>query len=121
MKVTVSQPKQAEVTITVEAARILDVPAGSLEPGRPADLVVVATDTPNMTPTRITNVVENLVWASDGSEVRLVVGGGEVLRQGATYHTLDVQRILRDVSTLSEEFDRWRLTAPALRGTGAHA
>ncbi|PKN56890.1 MAG: hypothetical protein CVU56_13690 [Deltaproteobacteria bacterium HGW-Deltaproteobacteria-14] len=107
--------------ITVEAARILDVAAGSLEPGRPADLVVVATDTPNMTPTRVTNVVENLVWASDGSEVRVVVGGGEVLRQGATFHTLDVARILADVSTLSAEFDAWRVTAPIVRGTGANA
>lgn len=107
--------------ITIEAARILGVPAGSLEVGRPADLVVVATDTPNMTPTRITNVVENLVWASDGSEVRVVIGGGEVLRQGGAFHTLDVTRILEDVSTLSAEFDAWRVTAPAVRGTGAHA
>ncbi|TNF27243.1 MAG: hypothetical protein EP329_19740 [Deltaproteobacteria bacterium] len=113
--------QQALEMITVEAARILDIPAGSLEVGRPADLVLVATDTPNMTPTRVTNVVENLVWASDGSEVRVVVAGGEVVRQGSAFHTLDLARILEDVSTLSAEFDAYRLTAPEVRGTGANA
>jgi len=113
--------QQALEMITIEPAQILGLPTGTLEVGRPADLVVVATDTPNMTPTRITNVVENLVWASDGSEVRVVIGGGEVLRQGSTFHTLDVERILADVSTLSAEFDAHRVDAPQLRGTGANA
>ena len=107
--------------ITVEAARVLDLPVGQLAPGRPADLIIVATDTPNMTPTRVTNVVENLIWASDGSEVRVVVAGGEVVRQGHTFHTLDAPQILKDVATLSEAFDRHQERAPKLRGTGANA
>jgi hypothetical protein len=53
--------------------------------------------------------------------VRVLVAGGEVLRQGATFHTLDAPRILAAVATLSEAFDRWRATAPALRGAGANA
>ena len=113
--------QQALELITIEPARILGLDVGCLEVGRPADLVVVATDTPNMTPTRIINVVENLIWASDGSEVRVVVGGGEVLRQGATFHTLDVERILKDVTTLATEFDKYQEAAPELRGTGANA
>ncbi|PIE16184.1 MAG: hypothetical protein CSA66_07705 [Proteobacteria bacterium] len=113
--------QQALEMITIEPARILGLDVGTLEVGRPADLVVIATDTPNMTPTRVTNVVENLIWASDGSEVRVVVGGGEVLRQGATFHTLDVEQILEDVTTLATEFDEYQAAAPALKGTGANA
>lgn len=106
--------------ITIDAAAVLGVNAGSLEPGKAADLVLLGLDKPNMVPTRLNNVVENLIWASDGSEVRLVVAGGEVVREGDRYLTLDADRILRDVTVLAEEYDRWSATAPALSGTGVN-
>jgi len=106
--------------ITVEPAKILRVDAGSLEPGKAADLVLLALDRPNMVPTRACNLVENLVWASDGSEVRMVVAGGRLVRDGDTYYSLDTRRILDDVQRLSEEYDRWRHTAPEMRGTGVN-
>jgi len=106
--------------ITVDAAGILRVNAGSLEPGKDADMVLIALDRPNMTPTRVTNLVENLIWASDGSEVQMVIAGGRLLRDGDQYFTLDAERILRDVTTLSEEFDRYQADAPEMSGTGAN-
>jgi 5-methylthioadenosine/S-adenosylhomocysteine deaminase len=106
--------------ITVEPARILRIDAGSLAPGKHADMVVLSLSRPNMTPTRLTNLVENLIWASDGSEVRTVIAGGRVVRDGDQYLTLDAERILRDVSTLSREFDRYQADAPKLSGTGAN-
>jgi cytosine/adenosine deaminase-related metal-dependent hydrolase len=35
---------------------------------------------PNMVPTRLDNVTENLLWAADGSEVDTVVSRGRVLK-----------------------------------------
>jgi len=48
--------------ITVEAARILRIDAGSLEPGKAADYGADRSARPNLIPTRKTNVVENLIW-----------------------------------------------------------
>jgi 5-methylthioadenosine/S-adenosylhomocysteine deaminase len=107
--------------ITADAADVLGLNAGRLEPGRAADLIVVGLSRPNLTPTRVSNVVENLIWAADGSEVEHVVAGGRVLRSGSRYFSLDVADILGKVTTLAERFDRYRESAaPALTGTGAH-
>ena len=107
--------------ITREPSRMLGLNAGSLEPGRAADIVLVATDRPNMTPTRRSNVIENLIWATDGSEVELVVAGGRLLRQGRSYHSLPVDEINAQVTLLAEAFDAYRERSKAeLKGTGAH-
>ena len=58
--------------ITVEPARILGFNCGSLEPGKDADIIVIDLRRPNLTPGKLSNFVENLIWASDGSEVRYV-------------------------------------------------
>ncbi len=106
--------------ITVDAAKMLRMDAGSLAVGMRADLIVVDVTRPNMVPTRLGSVVENLIWASDGSEVELVVGGGRILRQGDVFHTLDVKQILQDVDVLSESFERHLAQAGAMQGTGAN-
>ncbi|HDL64927.1 MAG TPA: hypothetical protein ENH12_06015, partial [Proteobacteria bacterium] len=56
--------------VTVVPAKMLRLNAGSLSAGKDADLILIDLRRPNLTPTRIDNVVENLIWASDGSEVR---------------------------------------------------
>jgi len=106
--------------ITTEPAAIIRANAGSLAVGKAADMVLIDTDRPNMTPTRLTNVVENLIWASDGSEAALVVAGGEVIRDGDRWFTLDVERILADVTLLSEAYDRYEKEAAPLSGTGVN-
>lgn len=107
--------------ITVDAAALLNLNAGSLEKGRLADLTVISTTRPNLVPTRVTNVVENLVWASDGSEVSMVIGHGKLLRDGDDYKTLDRDGVLDKVSRLSEQFDEYCDGAKLkITGTGAH-
>jgi 5-methylthioadenosine/S-adenosylhomocysteine deaminase len=107
--------------ITADAADVLGLETGRLEEGFAADITVVGLSRPNLTPTRISNVVENLIWASDGSEVSHVIAGGKLLREGSRYLTLDVDEILDRVQRLSERFDRYREeVAPELSGTGAH-
>lgn len=106
--------------ITVEAARILRVNAGSLAPGRDADVVLVDLRRPNLVPTRRSNVVENLIWASDGSEVRYVVAAGRVLKDDYRLTTIDVPSVNAKILHLSEALDRYRSEVGALRGTGAN-
>lgn len=107
--------------ITVDAAGILGINAGSLEPGRAADVVAIDLGRPNLVPTRVSNVVENLIWASDGSEVEYVVAGGRLVRAGQRYLTLDSDAILANVTKLSCAFDEYNATvAPELKGTGAN-
>lgn len=107
--------------ITCDAADILGVKAGRLEPGFAADITVIDIGRPNLTPTRLSNVVENLIWAADGSEVSQVIAGGELLRDRDRYLTLDAADVLARVTRLSELFDAYRdEVAPELKGTGAH-
>ncbi len=107
--------------ITVDAADILGINAGCLEPGKAADITIVGIERPNMTPTRLSNVVENLIWAADGSEVTHVIAGGKLLRQGDEYLTLDEQEVMSMVTRLSELFDDYRDGVdPDLKGTGAN-
>ncbi len=112
--------QQALELITVEPAKLLRIDAGVLAPGKAADIVLVDLSRPNLVPTRTINLVENLIWATDGSEVRLVIGGGEVLRDGERYLTLDRAEILADVQILSEAYDAWKADAPLMSGTGAN-
>lgn len=107
--------------ITVDAAALLRLNAGSIDKGRLADLTVISTTRPNLVPSRVTNVVENLVWASDGSEVAMVVAHGELLRDGDDFMTLDRDGVLDRVTRLSEQFDEYCEGAKLkITGTGAH-
>jgi 5-methylthioadenosine/S-adenosylhomocysteine deaminase len=110
--------------ITSVPARMLRQDQGELAPGRRADWILIALDRPNLTPTRLDNVMENLIWATDGSEVDTVVARGRVLKQdGRVLPSADGSapvRIMADAQRLSELFVEYRRTAPELRGTGAH-
>jgi 5-methylthioadenosine/S-adenosylhomocysteine deaminase len=106
--------------VTVEAARILGINAGSLEPGKAADLVLIDLRRPNLIPTRKTNVVENLIWASDGSEARFVVAAGRVLKDDYRLTTIDVADVGEKIQWLSSELDHFKIEVGELKGTGAH-
>ena len=110
--------------ITVVPAAILGVNQGELAPGRQADWIVLSLDRPNLVPTRLDNVTENLLWAADGSEIDTVVARGRVLKQaGRILPFLDgttPEQIMTTVQALSERFADYRASAAELKGTGAH-
>jgi len=110
--------------ITVIPSEILRLNQGELAPGRQADWVILDLARPNLTPTRLDNVTENMVWAADGSEVDTVVARGRILKQegriapftdGAT-----PEQIMKDVQLLSERFIVHLESTDELSGTGAH-
>ncbi len=105
--------------VTVEAARILNLEAGSLRPGLAADLVLIDLRRTNLIPTRASNVVENLVWASDGSEARFVVAGGRVGKDDYRLKTLDAEEISDKILRLSEHLEAYKAEIGSLSGTGA--
>jgi len=69
---------------TIEGAQAIGLceEIGSLEPGKRADLILVDLASLNLTPvleSPVRNIVPNLVYAANGSEVRLVMVDGRVL------------------------------------------
>ncbi|MEI6633488.1 MAG: amidohydrolase family protein [Chlamydiota bacterium] len=106
--------------ITVEPARMLGLNVGSLEPGRDAEFVLIDLRGANLTPTRLDNVAENLIWAANGSEARYVAAGGEMLLDDYRFTRVDAPGVLADIQRLSELFAEYARTAPKVRGTGAH-
>jgi hypothetical protein len=77
-----------------------------------------------MIPTRLDNLMENIIWAADGSEIDLVVARGKVLkRKGKVMPFSDgstAEEICVAVQTLSEKFAKHMETALEISGTGAH-
>lgn len=121
---TLLRSQQLLEMITSVPAGILRQNQGELAPGRRADWVLLTLDRPNLVPTRLDNVMENLIWAADGSEVVTVVARGRVLKDGGRILPfLDgstPERIMASTQRLSERFADYARTAPELRGTGAH-
>lgn len=110
--------------ITSVPANILRQNQGELIAGKQADFVMLRLNTPNMTPTRVDNVMENVIWAADGSEIDTVVARGRILKEkGVVQNFIDgtePEKIMSDVQKLSELYAEHRKTAPEMKGTGAH-
>jgi 5-methylthioadenosine/S-adenosylhomocysteine deaminase len=70
---------------------------GSLEPGKQADLITVATDSARMTP--MFDAISHLVYVARGDDVRATVVAGRVLMQDRRVRTLDRHDVLADART----------------------
>lgn len=105
--------------ITIEPAKMLKFNAGSLEVGKDADCVILDLTRPNLVPTRLDNVVENIIWAADGSEAQYVIANGKVVKDDHRITGLDVDSILGNVQALSEKFAEYAATTEVTLETGA--
>jgi len=106
--------------ITIEPAKMLRMNTGSLEKGKDADVIFIDLSSPNLTPTRKDNVVENLIWASNGSEVSYIISNGILVMDDCKYTELDAAKICKDVSDLSQMFIEYKAASREITGTGAH-
>ncbi|MFX0050900.1 MAG: amidohydrolase family protein [Candidatus Hermodarchaeota archaeon] len=104
--------------ITIIPAQFLGFNTGSLESGKLADIVVVDLSVPNLTPTRIDNVVENLIWAANGNEIQYVISNGEILIDDYKFTTLNMQETLQQVQELSEMFLEFKQQSTPQKTTG---
>jgi 5-methylthioadenosine/S-adenosylhomocysteine deaminase len=105
--------------ITIEPAKTLRFNCGSLEEGKDADVVILDLSRPNMIPTRLDNVLENIIWAADGSEIEYVIANGKVVKENHKVTGIDSDRILKEVQQLSEMFAEYAEKTEVVLETGA--
>jgi 5-methylthioadenosine/S-adenosylhomocysteine deaminase len=74
---------------------------GSIRVGNKADLIVIDMTTPNMYPDF--DVLNNLVYSANKSNVVLTMVDGEVLYKNGEFTTIDVERMGYEVSKLVRE------------------
>jgi 5-methylthioadenosine/S-adenosylhomocysteine deaminase len=86
---------------TIDAARALglDDRIGSIEVGKKADLVVVDTRRPHLTP--MYQPVSHVVYAVRGSDVSTVIIDGRVIMSDGRIQTFDVQQAMADVNQIA--------------------
>jgi 5-methylthioadenosine/S-adenosylhomocysteine deaminase len=83
---------------TIGGARALHMESeiGSLEPGKKADLIVLALDSPNGVP--LYNIYAQIVYALKSEDVRTVIIGGRIVMRDRRILTLDQAAIVARAS-----------------------
>jgi 5-methylthioadenosine/S-adenosylhomocysteine deaminase len=87
---------------TIDAAKALGLSAvtGSLETGKQADVIVIDTRKPHLTP--MYNVYSHLVYAAGGHDVAASVIGGRVVMENRRIKTLDIEKLMHDVCQIAK-------------------
>lgn len=88
---------------TIRGARALglDQVIGSLETGKKADLIIIDTNKPHLTP--MYNPVSHLVYAAMGSDVTTSIINGIVVMEGGKIKTMDIKEVMDDVNRIARE------------------
>lgn len=66
--------------------------SGELKEGSAADLILISTEAPHMTPSY--DALSNIIYAATAQDVALTMVGGRVLYEDGEYRTLDREKIL---------------------------
>ena len=83
---------------TINGARALGLPCGSIEVGKRADLALLDLDAPSLTP--LGNAVAALTYSANGSEVDTVIIHGRVVMQNRRLLTIDEERVRAEMSRI---------------------
>jgi 5-methylthioadenosine/S-adenosylhomocysteine deaminase len=75
--------------------------SGQIEPGAPADLAVVALDSPHLTPPH--DLVSHLVYAATGADVRHTVCDGQVLMREHELLTIDEEKVCQEATERADD------------------
>ena len=99
---TVMDAKSVIVMATIGGAKAIGLgnEIGSIEVGKQADLIIIDTDKPHLTP--LYNPVSHIVYAASGSDVRDVLVAGEFLVRNRKLLTLDLDHTLERVTEISK-------------------
>jgi 5-methylthioadenosine/S-adenosylhomocysteine deaminase len=91
---------------TIEGARALGLAdrTGSLEKGKRADIIVIDTNKPHLTP--MYHPASHLVYAVRGSDVTTVLIDGRIVLQDRVLKTIDIGAAMDEVNRISQEIRR---------------
>ena len=81
---------------TKNGAKALGINAGSLREGKLADIVMVDTLVPHMTPVR--DALSNIIYSSLGSDVDTVICNGKILLENKVLKTINEQEVIQEVN-----------------------
>jgi 5-methylthioadenosine/S-adenosylhomocysteine deaminase len=103
---------------TIEGARCLglDHEIGSLEAGKKADIAIVDVRTSWCHPLRKENLITNLVYNANGSDVRYVLVDGELLVDGGTLTRFDEADLIAEAQIVAERV--WKASEPLFAKEG---
>ena len=86
-------PAQALAMATRNGAHAFGLDAGIIAPGKLADIVLLRRDSPAYRP--LNNVVNQIVWCENGSNVDTVLVNGEVVVEGGRLTKVDEMDVLK--------------------------
>jgi 5-methylthioadenosine/S-adenosylhomocysteine deaminase len=88
---------------TIQGARALGLneSIGSLEHGKKADLIIIDTHKPHLTP--MYNPVSHLVYAAMGSDVRTSIINGAIVMEDGHLKTINLKSVLNNVTRIANE------------------
>jgi 5-methylthioadenosine/S-adenosylhomocysteine deaminase len=96
---------------TIEGARCLDLDReiGSIEPGKQADLIIIDTEAPHLTP--MYHPASAVVYAAKGSDVRTVMVGGRLLVKDRRLLTVEMEEVLTQTGVVTQAIAPQRKSA----------
>lgn len=101
MDPTVITPREALAAATVNGAKAQGrEDCGSIAPGKKADLMLLDIDRPHMQPCY--DMLNNLVFAAQGSDVVLTMVDGRILYHNGEYPTIDIEKVVFEVERHSK-------------------
>lgn len=88
---------------TIGGAKVLrwDDQIGTLEVGKKADIILVDINKPHFAPWN--NVVSDLVYSAQGSDVKTTIVNGKVLMKNYEVLTMDVERIMAETARIARQ------------------
>lgn len=100
---TVMDAKTVMKMTTRDAAKALglDKETGSLVPDKKADIIVIDTNKPHLTP--MYNLYSHLVYAAGGNDVDTSIINGQVVMENRQLLTLDIAKVMADVNQVAKE------------------
>ncbi len=86
---------------TIGGAKVIGLEdrVGTIEAGKKADIIIVDTNTPHMTP--LYNPYSQLVYSAAGGDVRDVIINGRIVYRDRRFTTLDRDEIINEVKGLA--------------------
>jgi 5-methylthioadenosine/S-adenosylhomocysteine deaminase len=100
---TIMDAKTVLKMCTIDSARALGLSdsIGSLEPGKKADLIVIDTKKPHLTP--MYHPESHLVYAARGSDVDSVIINGKIVMEDGKMAFMDIEQVMENVRNIAHE------------------